>query len=382
MDSFTRFSGLAVGLLSLLGCADSAPTQQSKDYVSMFAGLDGAAPIVRDSTGAARDAAEVTRADTSVPVPADAGASASDAALHTPDDTLDAAAAGSTSSLNDAGPSDAGAGAPGVRDAAAPALPVDAGPPPPRAITIRFKAVVGSTDLRCGQTYPGVGSSGSGAYARDFRFFVQDLRLINAAGKDVPVQLANRPPFQAEGVSLIDFETGAGGCAGTVDVNTEITGSVPPDDYRGIAFTNGVPESLNHGDLSTAPLPLRAAGMRVSRLEGYRFMRAELVQSGASPDMTGSVELHVSGTECSGDAAAGSASCAKPNRIEVRLLGFDPGKNIIVADLNGLFAKVDLRAITVCHSELPLCDPLFDRLGIDYASGQPAGAQQLYRVGQ
>jgi uncharacterized repeat protein (TIGR04052 family) len=204
---------------------------------------------------------------------------------------------------------------------------------------------------------------------------------MNAAGRDVPVQIANRPPFQAEGVSLIDFETGTDGCGGTSDYNTEITGTVPPDDYRGIAFTNGVPESLQHGDPASAPAPLRAAGMNVSRLDGYRFMRAELVQSGAPPTMTGSAELHVSSAECSGNPDNGSARCKKQNRVEVRLLGFDPSTNIIVADLSRLFDGVDLRAITVCHSELDLCDPLFDRLGLDYASGAPSGAQQLYKVG-
>jgi uncharacterized repeat protein (TIGR04052 family) len=368
-----RNLALAVGLLALFGCTASEPTQQSKDDVRAYTGLDGSVPIVRSSSGSSREAGPAVGPDASVPVLSDsgAGAASADAAMHLANDTLDAALIAPMSSVGDTG----------LRDAASPLALLEAGPPPPRAITIRFKAVVGSMDLSCGQTYRAVGSNGTSAYARDFRFFVEDLRLLNAAGKDVPVQLANRPPFQADGVSLLDFETGRDGCGGTAEVNTEITGTVPADDYRGIAFSNGVPESLQHGDPRSAPAPLRAAGMNVSQRDGYRFMRAELVQSGAPPDMTGSVELHVSSAGCTGNPDNGSARCTKQNRVDVRLLGFDPDKNIIVADLGRLFAGVDLRAITVCHSELELCDPLFDRLGLDYASGEPSGAQQLYRVG-
>lgn len=377
MSTLIRTAALAVGLLSISACSDDEPTrQQSTDNASARAGLDASVAIVHESGGRSRDAASPVRGDTSV-VASDSGAWR-DAAGEA-DAALDASASSDPSSALDAAGELPASKDAGQRDGAA---AVDAGPPPARSVSIRFKAVVGSTDMSCGLTYNGLGSNGTSAYTRDFRFFVQDLRLINAAGKDVPVTVASRPPFQQDGVSLIDFETGASGCGGTAEVNTEITGTVPAGDYRGIAFTNGVPESLNHVDPESAPAPLRARGMNVNRLEGYRFLRAELVQSGAPVDMTGSVELHVNSSRCSGDPTNGSAKCARQNRVEVRMLGFEPSRNIILADLSTLFANVDLRNITVCHSELELCSPLFDRLGVSYDTGRPEGAQQLYRVGQ
>jgi len=377
MSTRIRNAALAVGLLSICACSEDKPAQQqSTDNASAQTGLDASVAIVHESGGRSRDAASPGRGDTGL-VSSDAGAGG-DAALGSAD-VLDAASASDPASALDAAAGEVSSKDAGQRDSGAPAL-VDAGPPPARSVSIRFKAVVGGTDMSCGLTYDGLGSNGTSAYTRDFRFFVQDLRLINAAGKDVPVTVANRPPFQQDGVSLIDFETGASGCGGTAEVNTEITGTVPPGEYRGIAFTNGVPESLNHVDPESAPAPLRARGMNVNRLEGFRFVRAELVQSGAPADMTGSVELHVNSEGCSGDPTNGSAKCDKPNRVEVRLLGFDPSRNIVLADLSTLFAKVDLRNITVCHSELDLCAPLFERLGVSYDTGKPEGAQQLYRV--
>jgi uncharacterized repeat protein (TIGR04052 family) len=378
MSTLIRMAALGLGLLLYGGCSEDEPTQHhGTSYGNAGTELDAAVTIVHESGDRAHDAASPTRGDTSASA-GDAGEGRADAA---PDSSTSTSGTSGQSSELDAALDAATSTAPQSMDAAqretgSPGV-VDAAPPPARAVTIRFRAIVGSTNMSCGLTYGGVGSNATSAYARDFRFFVQDLRLINAAGKDIPVSIETRLPFQAEGVSLIDFETGASGCGGTPEMNTDITGTVPAGDYRGIAFTNGVPSALNHLDPALAPAPLRARGMNVSQVEGYRFLRAELVQSGAPVDMSGSVELHVNSTGCSDDG-----KCEKDNRVEVRLSGFDPSKNVVLADLSTLFAKVDLRAITVCHSELELCDPMFDRLGLDYDTGKPSGGQQLYRVSQ
>src|SRR4051812_304455 len=86
MHTVPRNSALAVGLLSLFGCTDSEPLQQSKDDVRAFGILDsGAVPIVRSSTGSSRDAGSLVAADATVGTSADGGAAGHDAATLAPD---------------------------------------------------------------------------------------------------------------------------------------------------------------------------------------------------------------------------------------------------------------------------------------------------------
>src|SRR5690606_38379560 len=80
-------------------------------------------------------------------------------------------------------------------------------------VTIEFAAKVGDEDFACGQVYSGVGSSGVDAAPQDLRFFVSDVRLIDASGREEPVAIAARAPWQAADVALLDFEDGSGLCA-------------------------------------------------------------------------------------------------------------------------------------------------------------------------
>ncbi|MEY4513232.1 MAG: hypothetical protein RLZZ450_5354, partial [Pseudomonadota bacterium] len=156
---------------------------------------------------------------------------------------------------------------------------------PRQAVTLRFKGKVGSQDLACGQSYPGQGSKSSTVTPRDFRFFVHNVRLISATGTEVPVQLDERLPYQSKEITLIDFADGTGSCdpfdTGT---NTTITGTVPSGTYNGLAFVEGVPETLNHADPSLHPGPLQAPGASWDWMQGFRFVMAEVVASATSTD--------------------------------------------------------------------------------------------------
>jgi hypothetical protein len=57
----------------------------------------------------------------------------------------------------------------------------------------------------------------------DFRFYIQDLKLIDADGKEAPVKLDSRAPWQSKDLALIDFEDAQGHCHGTAETNTSIT---------------------------------------------------------------------------------------------------------------------------------------------------------------
>ena len=93
---------------------------------------------------------------------------------------------------------------------------------------------MGTEPFACGQTYANQGTAATSVTPRDFRFYVQDLRLINAAGQEVPVTLDVRAPWQAATVALLDFENGQGACLGSGDAGTDttITGTVPAGNTR------------------------------------------------------------------------------------------------------------------------------------------------------
>jgi hypothetical protein len=56
-------------------------------------------------------------------------------------------------------------------------------------VTIRFAAMVGDKPFACGQSYEGVGASGSRITPSDFRFYISNIELIDTEGKAVPVRL-------------------------------------------------------------------------------------------------------------------------------------------------------------------------------------------------
>jgi len=250
-----------------------------------------------------------------------------------------------------------------------------------QAVRLRFVARVGDEPFACGSTYRS--SLGSDFTPADLRLFVQDVALIDSAGSERPVQLDVRPPWQTDGVALIDFEDASAAClAGTRERNLELTGQVPPGTYRGIAFSNGVPEALNHADPSRLAAPLQAGSMSWGWLQGYRFVMAEITGSAGALHTAapGSALLHLGSTACSGNPSAGGIACAKPNRNRIRLPEFDPVADAIVVDLAELFADMDLATVTTCHSSGDSCAPLFEHIGLDLSNGLATDRQSVYRV--
>ncbi|HVZ34430.1 MAG TPA: MbnP family copper-binding protein [Polyangiaceae bacterium] len=273
-----------------------------------------------------------------------------------------------------------------------------------QAVTLRFAAKVGSRDFACGETYAAQGSTKVTATPTDFRFYVQNVRLLTTNGQEVPVELDERAPWQTQDVALIDFTTTSGQCsAGNPGTNMIITGHVPAGTYRGIAFVNGVPESINHQDFSTAKPPLDDPTTSWNWMLGYRFLLAEIAQVAEAAAMDGGVVslldagpadattadggapalgqgiLHIGSTACTGTPASGF-TCSKPNRNEIRLSSFDPSANVIVADLAAVFANTDLSQVADCHSSGDACPPMFSAVGIDFATGNALTTQQLFHV--
>lgn len=281
-------------------------------------------------------------------------------------------------------------------------------------VTIRFKAKMGAQDLVCGQTYPNVGSSLVSAEVQDFRLFVQEVRLINGKGQEVPLLLEERGAQQSKEVALLDFTDGTGACtSGAATTNMIITGHVPADTYNGIVFVNGVSESLNHGNPALAPEPLKAPGAHWDWKLGYRFTMAELLPvashqldggahdggaqggahgsdagggDGGAPSHggggEGAVFVHTGSTACNGvPGGDGGVSCSKANRAEIRFTSFNPATQSIVADLAAVFSEVDLSQGTQCHGSGESCRSGYSALGVDLTTGAPSPAtQKVYRV--
>lgn len=310
------------------------------------------------------------------------------------DGGADAAAADSaTDAGRDAAQSD-GASEAGTHDAASPdassdaATDVDAGP---MAITLQFKAKVGAQDFHCGTTYAGQGATGEPVEPADLRMFVQDVRLITTGGTEVPVTLDVRSPWQTADVALLDFEDGTAACNnGNSELNTTVTGTVPPGTYVGVAFKNGVPASLNHSDPTSAPAPLQAGGMTWGWLYGYKFVKLEVTstQAPAADAGKGIGLIHLGSTGCDNSVDGGppdfnqgpTTSCTNPNRNDIRLLGFSLATSKIVFDVGAVFGATDLSKVSQCHSAGAACPSMFSSLGVSFTTGEKLASQSAYRL--
>jgi uncharacterized repeat protein (TIGR04052 family) len=261
-------------------------------------------------------------------------------------------------------------------------------------VTIRFKAKVGSEDFRCGMTYNSQGAAGTPAQPADLRLFIDKMSLINDQGVEVPVTFIARTPWQTADVALLDFEDGTGECKnGNPDTNNTITGTVPAGTYRGLVFSNGVPESLNHGDPTTAPAPLQAGGMTWGWLYGYKFFAAEMVSvsrpdGGADSGVRGVGVFHLGSVGCDNAVDGGDpdfnqapkVACKQANRNLVRLAEFSPLTSTVVVDMGAVFAATNLSEDSQCHSDGPTCASPFASVGLSFETGSRLPSQAAYRV--
>jgi uncharacterized repeat protein (TIGR04052 family) len=252
-----------------------------------------------------------------------------------------------------------------------------------RELKIRFRGKVLQKDLSCSGTFDGVGKKSTQVVPVDFRFFVQDLALVDRAGNRTPVIMQELPPWQTTDVALIDLTDVSGSCVGTEETNDVILAKAPPGEYTGIAFRNGVPEPLNHEDPVLHPPPLQVTDLAWSWLTGFRFVVAEVHQSPESigenasdADSNGGVGLvHIGSTACKANLG-----CGHRNRNEIVLDDFDPDTDVVVADLGALFADVDVTEDVQCHASSDACSPMFARAGLDWETGDSLSTQSLFRV--
>lgn len=256
-------------------------------------------------------------------------------------------------------------------------------------VTIRFAAMMGEQPAACGMIYEGVGSESSTISLNDFRFFVSNVRLVNMAGEEVPVELTQDGLWQYENVALLDFEDGTGMCseAGNAETNDKVVGTVPEGEYMGIVFDLGVPFELNHLDTTTAPAPLNVPAMWWNWRFGYKFVRIDM-QTPQSQTPAWFIHLGSTGCESPDGNTPPSEPCSNPNITTVRFDEFSAVQNFIVADAAGLLAGVNLNESVPeppgCMSgpEDTDCVSLFPGFGLDLATGGmlEEQAQTFFRI--
>ncbi|MBP6004787.1 MAG: metallo-mystery pair system four-Cys motif protein [Pyrinomonadaceae bacterium] len=248
-------------------------------------------------------------------------------------------------------------------------------------VSIKFQAVVGTTPFSCSETYE-IGSTHSKTTVSDFRFFVQDVVLVDNKGKDIPVKLTNEGKFQTEGVALLDFENGIGTCKnGTPELNTTIRGEVPKGKYTGLKFKIGVPEELNHLDPTKQPSPLNITRMMWSWQSGYKFIRIDTKTSGRPNGYV----LHLGSAGCKTDAN-GQTTCENPNRPAFSFSKFDIAKDVVNVDLKALYASANVdinqeKTAAGCMSapDDTDCRSVFLNLGLAFGDAKPS-SQTFLRV--
>lgn len=241
-----------------------------------------------------------------------------------------------------------------------------------QSVSVKFVAMAGDTTVNCSRTVKGLGTTAVDVRVRDLRFYVSELSMIsvvNGVETLVPVTLkGNEFQLNADGdtVALVDLEKAnvadGGYCAGTTALHTTITGKLPEGTYSGMVLTLGVPETLNHSQVTTAPAPLNSADMNWSWQSGRKFAKIEInpyntttglfKQGIAKFDAQGNplgtyndtYNFHLGNTGCAVDAGApGGYSCASDNTMTIRFDGFDPTTQNIAVDLKALFAHNNLQ---------------------------------------
>lgn len=256
-------------------------------------------------------------------------------------------------------------------------------------IRVNFRAMVHDAPFQCGTRYADIGTSHASIVASDFRFYVSDVRLITSRGDTVRAAMQTESPWADQDVALLDFENGAASCAnGTPELRDHLVVMAPAAAYRGVVFTLGVPMSRNHEDLAKAAPPLSLSALSWSWLAGRKFLRVDMRATAGDSAATPWV-IHLGSTGCTKADSAATApnQCLHPNRATVRLTDFDPDRDVVVADLGAMLARVDVRrnqprtaAGCMSADSDADCGGLFASLGLPHASSTGPETPAFFRV--
>jgi uncharacterized repeat protein (TIGR04052 family) len=280
-------------------------------------------------------------------------------------------------------------------------------------VSLKFALKAGKEPVSCGKDIAALGNRRSTAQIIDARMYVSNVRLISVDGKETPVTLTADKKWQSDSVALLDFEDANGKCRdfGTQETRNVIVGKAPTGKYVGVAFTLGVPQELNHADVTKAQSPLNISSLWWNWQVGYKFARIDLSTNAPAPK--NNFLIHLGSTGCGEMATSHSsahatasmtetmkmmeamsksppkAPCKNTNTASVRLTNFDPSRDVIVADLATLLSNVNIADPSPepagCMSGIDDkdCPILFRNFGLSLASGQLVNGgrgQKFFRI--
>ncbi len=256
----------------------------------------------------------------------------------------------------------------------------------PQPVTIDFKALVGNQAFSCADTAGYTIGTGTLPWIpKDFRFYVSNVRLVDANGGEAPVTL-DSSFWQGYGVALLDFENGTGNCTGgTLEMNKAVQGTVAPGTYVGLKFDVGVPTASNHLNYQAANPPLSNSAMYWSWTSGYKFVKVDGLINRATPF---TFNFHLGSTGCTlatpGDFS--TASCTTLNVPAASFASFNASTQAVALDIAVLFASTnfdtaDGGGAPGCMSGAtdPECAPIFPKLGLPFGA-TPPGTQTAFRL--
>ncbi len=272
--------------------------------------------------------------------------------------------------------------------------------PAPQDVSIKFAAQVNGADFTCGQTYTGIGVTGSDFQVNDFRLYIHDIHIHDdATGVQYPIELVQDGQWQLDNVAMLDFENSndSASCNGTTETNTMVQGkvTVPASvdlSNTEVCFTVGVPADKNHIDEATAASPLNASGMLWAWKVGRKYIRIDGV--GDPTGVNNKFNLHLGAQGCPGASATAppSAACSVPNTFEACVSNFDVVNSVIAVDPAPVLAGNDITvnldggatAKPGCQSFVDDndCEEIIPRLGLDYSYGRVSGTPSVYTGGQ
>jgi uncharacterized repeat protein (TIGR04052 family) len=249
-------------------------------------------------------------------------------------------------------------------------------------VEVGFAALVNGAEFACDADYQ-LGTQDTAAQISDFRFYVSNVRLIDADGNEAPVELENDGKWQNGSVALLDFEDGTGACQnGNADMNMSVKGMVEEGDYTGVRFTLGVPFDENHQNQAVADPPLNITSMFWSWQGGYKFVRVD-----GMAEQSAGFRIHLGSMACeSPDGSNEVTGCDQPNRPTVTLDGMDPLTDDIALDVGTLYSDVDMTpnaegksAICMSNPDHEVCEKILPKLGLEFGDAS-AGEIEAFSV--
>ncbi len=254
----------------------------------------------------------------------------------------------------------------------------------PQNFTVNFAAIDSNgASFSCGSNFAVASTAGGASAFRpvDLRFFVSQVKLITAGGTEVAATLPDVTGWQTQGVGMLDFENASGLCTGgTAETNSQLVISAPPGAYTGVAFTVGLPYSVNSLQNTAQAAPLNIPAMYWSWTSGYKFMKFEYQNTGDANKMN----YHLGSTGCTG---VQNSDCANPFRSNISVTsasGFALTTDRVTLNLSNLLNGVEqnLAASRTCMPAqgTTFCDPLLSSMALSRTDGQPSGVQTAFSI--